>query len=155
MKKLGMLGMLAVFIGSISLVLTSAAFAQAGPRWRGSGGWGPGSQYSRMFNPATLETVGGEVVSVDKITPMRGMSSGVHLTLKAENETISVHLGPDWYIENQDINIEPKDEIVVKGSRVAYEGKPAIIASELRKGDAILTLRNAWGIPAWSAWRRW
>jgi hypothetical protein len=82
------------------------------------------------------------------------MSYGVHLVVKTEKETISVHLGPGWYIENQDVKIAPKDRITVKGSRIMFEGKPAIIAAEVKKDDEVLTLRDASGFPAWSGWRR-
>jgi len=41
--------------------------------------------------------------------------------VKTEKEEISVHLGPGWFIENQDIKIEPKDKIEVKGSRITFE----------------------------------
>jgi hypothetical protein len=91
-------------------------------KWRGSGGWGwgMGSQYNRMYDPKTVGTISGEVISVDMITPMKGMSQGVHLTLKTDKEIISVHLGPWWYIENRDVRIEPKDKIEVAGSRITY-----------------------------------
>jgi hypothetical protein len=79
---------------------------------------------------------------VDKITPKKGMSYGVHLTLKSHNETISIRLGPAWYIENQDIRIMPTDKIEVTGSRITYQGKPVIIAAEIKKGDEVLKLRD-------------
>lgn len=44
--------------------------------------------------------------------------------------------------------------VEVKGSRVTVEGKPSIIAAELKKGDDVLILRDTGGIPAWSGWRR-
>ena len=66
------------------------ALAQ-GMKWRGSGGWGPGSAYGRMYDPKTVETVTGEVVKVDRITPMRGMSGGVHLVVKTDKGDVSVH----------------------------------------------------------------
>ena len=44
--------------------------------WRGSAGWGPGSQYNRMYDPKSLETISGEVTQVDRITPSQGMSGG-------------------------------------------------------------------------------
>ena len=53
-----------------------------------------GTPYQRMYNPATVETISGTVESVDKITPMRGMYYGIHIQLKTDKETISVHLGP-------------------------------------------------------------
>jgi hypothetical protein len=44
--------------------------------------------------------------------------------------------------------------IEVKGSRVTFEGKPALIAAEVRKGDEVLKLRDEAGMPLWSGWRR-
>lgn len=130
------------------------ALAQRGLGQRGAGGWGPGAAYTRLFNPQTVETISGEVVSVARITPMKGMNYGVHLVLKTGRETISVHLGPGWYIENQDVTIRPKDRVEVTGSRITFEGKPAIIAATVKKGDEELVLRDARGFPAWSGWRR-
>ena len=150
MKKICTLILMIGILGFIA----SESFAQPGKGWRGSGGWGMGSQYNRMYDPKTVETINGEVVSVDKITPMKGMSHGIHLTLKTEKETISVHLGPSWFIERQDIKIEPKDKIEVTGSRITFEGKPAIIAAEVKKGDEMLKLRDENGVPVWAGWRK-
>lgn len=61
----------------LALLIATPAFAQGGGKWRGSGGWGPGSQYDRQYNPQTVETVSGEVVAVEQITPIKGMSPGV------------------------------------------------------------------------------
>jgi hypothetical protein len=137
-------------------VLVTASIALAGPwkGWRGSGGWGMGSQYNRMYNPTTVETLSGAVEAVDKVTPMKGMYSGVHVMLKTDAETISVHLGPEWFVERQDVKIEKGDKIEVKGSRVTFAGKPAIIAAEVKKSDNTLVLRDGAGIPAWAGWRR-
>lgn len=151
MRKRGAL--VAAILITLSLGIVSQSFAQPGMRMRGSGGWGPGHHYSRMYNAQTVETLSGEVVSVDTITPSRGMSQGVHLTLKTAKETISVHLGPSWYIDNQDMQIQPGDKIEVKGSRISFAGKPAIIAASVKKGNEVLTLRDDKGFPAWSGWR--
>jgi hypothetical protein len=145
-------GVVAV-MGIAAAVLTPAAFAQ-GMKWRGSGGWGPGTSYGRMYDTKTVETVSGEVMKVDRITPMRGMSSGVHLLVKTDKGEVSVHLGPQWYLENQDIRIEPKDTVEIKGSRVTIQGQPALIAAEVKKGDQVLKLRDEAGIPMWAGWRR-
>ena len=137
-------------------LVSSDSFAQRGPgmMWRGSGGWGPGTQYNRMYDPKTVETISGEITAVDRITPAKGMSGGVHMTVKTDKETISVHLGPGFYIENQDVKLQAKDKVEVKGSRITFGGKPAIIAAEVKKGDEVLKLRDDAGFPAWIAWRR-
>ncbi|MGE5443179.1 MAG: DNA-binding protein [Ignavibacteriales bacterium] len=138
-------------IGILGLILSAESFAQPGMK---GGGWGPKSKYNRMYDPKTVETLSGEVVSVDKITQAKGMSYGVHLTLKTDKETISVHLGPGWYIEKQEVKIKPGDKVEVKGSRITYEGKPAIIAAEVKKGDEALKLRDENGFPVWAGGRR-
>ena len=145
---------IATVLLGISLLLTQPLFAQRGMQWRGGGGWGPGSAYVRMYDSKTVETISGEVVSVDTITPMKGMGYGVHLLLKADKGPISVHLGPGWYLENQDVKLEPKDRVQVRGSRITFDGKPAIIAAEVTRGDEILKLRDEAGFPLWSGWRR-
>ena len=149
-------GIIGLIVTMSLLLITSIVLAQPmkGPGWRGSGGWGTGTPYQRMYNPATVETISGTVESVDKITPMRGMYYGIHLQLKTDKETISVHLGPGWYIERLDTKIEKGDNVQVKGSRVTMMGKPAIIAAEVKKGDSVLKLRDENGFPMWAGWRR-
>lgn len=151
MKKGNIL--ISVFAFASLILLVNESFAQRGMQWRGSGGWGMESQYGRMYNPKTVETINGDVISVDKITPRKGMRYGIHLMVKTDKEEISVHLGPGWYIENQEIRIEPKDKISVKGSRITVNGNSAIVAAEVIKGDEILKLRDESGFPVWSGWK--
>jgi hypothetical protein len=153
MKRMSFLLAIAM-AGVFAFAGLSFAQPRGGMMWRGSGGWGPGSQYNRIYDSKALETITGEVTAIDRITPIKGMSGGVHINVKTDKETISVHLGPSWYLENQDIKIEVKDKVEVKGSRVTFGGKPALIASEIRKGNEVLTLRDEAGFPAWMAWRR-
>lgn len=142
-------------ISIVTLGLTAESFAQqGGMKWQGSGGWGPGSSYNRMYDPAKVETLSGTVEAIAQVAPMKGMRSAVALTLKTDKETISVHLGPDWYISRLDTKIEKGDTIEVKGARATFFGKPAIIAAEVKKGDNVLVLRDSAGIPVWSGWRR-
>ncbi|HXH11833.1 MAG TPA: DNA-binding protein [Alphaproteobacteria bacterium] len=147
---------IAVMVVSIlsAWLLADVSSAQRGMQWRGSGGWGPGGQYHRMYDPKTVETIKGEVVSVDRLTPMKGMGQGVHMTLKTATETVSVHLGPAWYLENQDVELAPQETVEVTGSRITFDGRPAIIAAEVRKGEEVLKLRDDNGYPVWAGWRR-
>lgn len=152
--KMRKAGTLITVISIFSLLLATESFAQRGMKWMGSGGWGPGGQYGRMYDLKTVETISGEVVSIERITPIKGMCYGVHLMVKTDKETIPIHLGPGWYIENQDIKIQPKDKIEIKGSRITFQGTPAVIAAEVKKGDEILRLRDEKGFPVWAGWRR-
>lgn len=60
-------GIFIVVISVFSLLYISQSFAQQGMQWRG--GWGMDAPYTRMYDPKTVETIRGEVVSVDIITP--------------------------------------------------------------------------------------
>lgn len=134
---------------------STAAFAQGrGGGGCGPGGWGRQGAFGRLFDPSKVETLSGEIVSVQRVRPMKGASEGVHLELKTERETISVHLGPAWYLENQDPQLQAKDQVEIVGSRVQLNGKAALIASEVRKGEEVLELRDAQGAPRWCGWRR-
>ena len=143
---------ISVFI--VFLLFAITASAKAGVSWRGSGGWGAVGQYSRIYDPKTTETITGEVTRIDTITPLKGMSYGIHLVLQTDRETISVHLGPSWYIERLDMKLHRGDSVTVTGSRVAIKGRPLLIAAELKKGEAVLKLRDENGVPVWAGWRK-
>jgi len=151
MKRNGMIGMAVL---AVLAVTVSMATAGPGRGWKGSGGWGMGGGYQGMYNPATVETISGTIESIVRTVPMKGMNRGVHVTFKAEKGPVSVHLGPEWYVERLDTELKKGDSIEVKGSRVTFAGNPAIIAAEIKKGDAVLKLRDDNGIPAWAGWRR-
>jgi hypothetical protein len=139
------------------VLAATAAWGQPGlgPGGGQGRGWEAGRSYGRMYNPQSVETLGGEVVSVSKFTHGQGMSYGIHFTLKTDKETIPVHLGPGFYVEKQAVKLAAGDKVEVTGSRITYQGKPAIIAAEVKKGDQVLKLRDASGTPAWAGqgWR--
>lgn len=151
MKKLFVL---IVAVSIITLGLTAESFAQRGAvKWKGSGGWGSGTPYNRMYDPAKAETISGTVEAVTQVVPIKGMYSAVAVTVKTDKETIPVHLGPEWYISRLDTKLAKGDTIEVKGARATFSGKPAIIAGEIKKGDNVLVLRDSAGVPVWSGWR--
>ncbi len=145
---------MAAVVTLLPLFIAAECFTQEAVKWKGSGGWGTDTPYNRKYDSRTVETLIGQIVSVDLMAPMKGMSAGVHLTLRTPYETISVHLGPAWYIESQDIRIDPGAKVEITGSRVTIEGKPSIIATEVKRGAEVLRLRNGNGLPVWSGWRR-
>jgi hypothetical protein len=101
------------------------------------------------YDLKTVETIGGKVLSIEKTTPAKRRGYWVDLVLQTEKETIAVQLGPAWYIDKQATRIEPNDTITVTGSRVTMDGKPAIIAADVTKGNELLKVRDNNGIPLW------
>jgi hypothetical protein len=40
---------------------------------------------------------------------MKGMWPELHPTVKTDKQTLSVHLGPAWYLEDQDVKLAAQD----------------------------------------------
>jgi len=136
----------------------STAFA-AGPGMKGSCGWGMGTPYNRMYNPNSVVSFSGEVAKVEmveNIKGMKGMGPGIHMMVKGDDpcSMAPIHLGPAWYIENQDTEINVGDKVTVTGSKVEMGGEDVIIAKEVKKGGETLMLRDDAGNPYWAGWRR-
>jgi hypothetical protein len=136
---------IAAFVTTVGFLGASAAMGQPGSG-RGAGR----AAGSRLYNAATVETVSGVVHRIDRLTGKAcGRNCGVHLLLQTDKEALAVHLGPTWYVDKQALKLAVQDKIEVRGSRIMYEGKPAIIAAEVKKGDQVLKLRDDAGIPVW------
>lgn len=150
MKKKRIAGLMIVMV---FLLIASLAFAGPG-KWggRGSGGWGMGTPYQGMYNPANIETFSGEVIGLEQTVPMKRMNQGIALVVKTEKETVTVHLGPSWYMERLDAKIVKGDQVEIKGVRTILAGKPVVLAAEVKKGDNVLVLRDASGVPVWAGW---
>jgi len=116
-------------------------------------GWAQqGDQMPLPFNPKAVETVQGMVVEAPVIQP-GGIPEMEHLTLKTPQEKLTVVLGPNWFLAQQQWQITTLDRIEVTGSRFELDGKPALIAQKVKKGDQVLELRDASGRPRWAASR--
>lgn len=130
-------------IVSFGLASAPVTLAQPGP------GRTPG-QGRRLYDRATVETVTGVVQRVDRVPSSGGGKGyGIHLLLKTDKEEIAVRLGPSWYLDQQSLKVAAQDRIEVRGSRVTDGGAPALIAAEIKKGDQVLRLRDANGVPLW------
>lgn len=110
--------------------------------------------YSRNYNVNTVETIEGEITEVVYQTSKKqpGME-GVHLVVKTASETVPVHLGPAWYMNQQEFTFSKGDNIVVTGSRITFINAPALVAANLKRGDMLLQLRDQNGFPRWRGWR--
>jgi len=141
----------------VGLVLVSFTFADA-QRWGGKGKWpGWGTNYYHWnWNPVTVETLKGEVMTKDTITPVKGQNArpAVGMTLKkGDNYAVYVHLGPQWYFDKQDLSINIGDKVEITGSKIMVEGETVILVSSIKKGDKIWQFRDQQGFPYWSGRR--
>jgi hypothetical protein len=98
----------------------------------------------------------GKVVQVLSETLEDAMHPGMAVVMDSKSRgRVHVHLGPVWYLERQEFELKPGDEVRVKGMcEQEKDGKLKVIAYELTKGEYVLSLRDSQGRPHWEAWRR-
>lgn len=107
-----------------------------------------------MYNVGSETTIKGTVESVDQGTQgmmmKMGMGMGTHLTVKTAEGENQVMLGPSNFISGKGFTFAKGDEVAVTGSKVTMAGSEYLIAREVVKGGATLTLRDKEGRPKWS-----
>ncbi len=126
------------------LVLTGESMGQTSPQ--DIKGGGPGT----LYNPQTVVTVAGIVVSMTTPTAHPKLPYLVYLTLQTKEGPITIFLGPSFYVDKLPLQIKALDKIQVTGSKINWEGSPVIVAAEVKKGDKVIKLRDPNGVPIWS-----
>lgn len=146
---------------AVVMATASVVFSQPWQGWRDCGGWcrenGGGQAGGRggMYDPAKAETVQGEVTAVEKIGGGGRRGPGIGLRLKTASGELVVHLGPQWYIEQQgEVRIKAGDSVEVTGVKISRGGPDIFLAGEVKKGEDVLKLRDESGFPLWAGWRR-
>jgi hypothetical protein len=132
------------FVGLSILTLAGVVWGQTGPRE------GQGSGPSGLYDPQTVVTVAGVVVSLTPPSGKQGLPYLVYLTVQTEAGPIDVFLGPNLYVDQLPVKIKALDRIQVTGSKIMWGGKPVILAAEVKKGDQVLKVRDHKGVPLWS-----
>jgi hypothetical protein len=110
-----------------------------------------GGRPMMTFDASKLETFEGTIEKV-VVREMR-RTKGVHVFLKTAKETVEIHLGPAWFIDNQEAKLQAGDTVSVRASRTTMMGQPALVAMDVKRGGETLRLRNDDGTPLWAAWR--
>jgi hypothetical protein len=108
------------------------------------------------FNPATVQTISGQVTGVETIPTKKGGPPRVLLHLATSGGVFKVRLGPAQFIQQQNFVFAPGDQVTVIGS-MAGAGKrgATIVAAEVQKDGQVLKLRDPAGNPLWGGKRRY
>jgi len=139
---------------SIRLTLRAAALAAAialtalpaGAQPRGGG---PGMP---QYDPATEVTLQGTVGDV-QTHQGRMNRTGTHLQLDTSTGAMDVHVGPTNWLESHAYTFAKGDALTVVGSRVTIDGKEALLARTITKGETTMVLRDDRGRPKWAGGR--
>jgi hypothetical protein len=103
-----------------------------------------------------VEQGGGENVSMQGTVvgiltaPLQGETDRrvVFVAIGREQE-LRLHLGPDWYLKELGVKLEPGDLISFTGSRVTEDEEVIVLVSELHHRGRTVVLRNPDGQGVW------
>jgi hypothetical protein len=99
-------------------------------------------------------TITGKISRVFTETLQEKMHPGMAIIVDSKDHgRVRVHLGPVWYLERQEFDLAPGQEVQVQGVCLAEQGETRLIAARVIVGDHVLVLRDAEGRPMWEAWR--
>jgi sporulation protein YlmC with PRC-barrel domain len=116
------------------------------------GGWGADTPYGRLYDPAKEEVISGHIVSIETRAPMPGMAPGMQMLVQTDDgQSTRVQVGPAWYLERQDLNMQENTHVQVTGAQAEIDGQPILMAREVQFDGKVVTLRDARGMPMWSS----
>jgi len=102
------------------------------------------------YDSAAEVTLRGVVQDVKNFyCPVSG-EEGTHLTLTTDQGNVEVHVAPARFLSGQRWQFFRGDELEVVGSRIAFQGHPALIARSIVRGAQTVAVRKADGKPLWA-----
>jgi hypothetical protein len=98
---------------------------------------------------ANLQTREGKIAEVVYLPGVTADSGMVELRLQSGGQLDLVRLAPSGFLKQGGLVLREGDTVLVKGFPVAGMEGDLIVATEIRKGDKGLSLRDSRGLPAW------
>jgi len=120
---------------------------------RSSAGWEKGSEYNNHYHAEQDTVIKGTMVKFIEITPMKSMSPGIAMILiSRDNEKVTVHLGPKWFVDLLVRGFKPGDGVKVKGVWAQIKGERFFMASKVRNGELfeVKFRKTKDGTPYWT-----
>ena len=98
-----------------------------------STGWEKESVYNRLYRVDQYQKLKGTFIEIIELTPMPGMSPGMGLIMiSRKKETVTVHLGPKWFVHLLMRGFKPGDSIKVKGAWAQIKGEHGVQSAKCR-----------------------
>lgn len=127
----------------LCLAFCSPALAQPG----GGQGMGPGGgQGPMIYNPQTVTTIKGVLQQTRTVEEYRRRTFWY---VKTDQGDVLVHLGPPWYLSQQQVVMKTGDTVTVTGSKVVQDGNTSLVAKEITVNGKTVKLRDDQGVPLW------
>ncbi len=104
---------------------------------------------SRSYDAAAAVSLTG--VSIVRVDTLRqGENTSVSALLLSGTDSITAMIAPVTFLSSNSLTLAAGDVIDISGSKMTMGGRPMLVATEIKKGETKLVLRDkATGAPAW------
>ncbi|MGB6898908.1 MAG: hypothetical protein WBE12_09970 [Candidatus Acidiferrum sp.] len=130
-----------LFMGSVA----SAVFLLSAPFSGAQQAQAPIAKTSFSYDSSRETTIQGTVVSYTAVSLSAPI--GPHATIRTASGTVDVHLGNASLIKSNGMNLTSGDSVKISGVLQTFGTQSVFLARVLQKGNQVLTLRNAKGMP--------
>jgi hypothetical protein len=103
----------------------------------------------RTYDATSAVTLTGvKIIRVDTLSGTNNPS--LSLVVESGADSLNAMIGPVTFLASNSLTLAAGDVVDISGSKVTMAGKPSLIATEIKKGETKVVLRDkATGAPAW------
>ncbi len=103
-----------------------------------------------MVDTSKEKTIEGTIVKIEKMKINRnGISKAVVLEVKTSEGIQKVFLGPEWFLNQNQVQLREKQKIKLVAFETVMNGETMLLVREMMMAENKITLRDKNGFPQW------
>lgn len=115
----------------------------------------PPYHISQEVHTCVTGKISGRITRLRAETFSQDMEPGLGMDVQTKDRgLVHVHLGPLWFLERQEADLKPGEEVTIQVFCYKLAGQERLLAGEVEHKGHKLVLRDPQGIPYWDAWRK-
>ena len=103
-----------------------------------------------LYNAASETKVEGKIGKIEVADSGYGRFPGTVVNLKTKDKAVKVYIAPNWYLNNEKIQLKKDQSLTITGSKVTHNNKPLIITRTMKYDGKEITIRDSNGFPVWA-----
>ena len=133
------IGAVALMVVGMAVLMPPLCFVQDSER----------SDFVPQYKFSQEQTLHGAIEEVrDRSCPVSG-GMGSHLMLKVGETSYEVHIAPVNFLKLYGVAFQKGEVVEIVGVVTSFQGKNAILAREIKRGNEVFVFRDKNGKPFW------
>jgi len=105
---------------------------------------------TKLYNAETETKVEGKITKVEVADSGYGRFPGTIVDLKTKDKEVKVYIAPNWYLNNEKIELKKDQSLTITGSKVTHNNNELLITRIMKFDDKEITIRDSKGFPVWA-----